>query len=114
MMVMMLELALSSLSTSPILTVFLCSFPPSHLRVTQFASTLQIISPSPMKCSRHHRNHVPVYEGVVQQEYGVVGRALHRGHGAVHEHVQGVVHGALACDGHTRLWTGKTCGTDKK
>lgn len=51
----------------------------------------------------------PVDESVVQQENGVVGRALHRGHGAVHEDVQSVVHGALALHGHASVWISETC-----
>lgn len=57
---------------------------------------------------------IPVNESVVQQEYGVIGRTLHRGHGAVHEDMQGVVHGALAWHCHTCQWTGKACRREGK
>lgn len=56
----------------------------------------------------------PVDESVVQQEYGVVGRALHRRHGTVHEDVQGIVHGALAQHRHACFWAGKTCRMEEK
>lgn len=57
---------------------------------------------------------IPVNESMVHQEYGVVGWTLHWGHGAVHEDMQGVVHGALAWHCHTCLWIGKTYRTEEK
>ena len=52
---------------------------------------------------------LPVDESVVQQEYGVIGRTLDLGHGAVHEDVKGVVHSALSRHRHACFWTRKTC-----
>lgn len=56
----------------------------------------------------------PVNESMVQQENGIVGRTLHVRHGAVHEEMQGVVHGALAWYGQTCGWTGKTCSIERE
>lgn len=35
---------------------------------------------------------LPVDVSMVEHEYGIVGRALHGGHGSVHEHVHRCVH----------------------
>lgn len=56
----------------------------------------------------------PVNESMVQQEYGVVGWTLHWGHGAVHEDVQGIMHGALVWHRKACLWIGKTCRMEEK
>ena len=46
---------------------------------------------------------------MVQQEYGVIGRALHRRHGSVHEDMEGSMHAHANTACHTCLRVPKTC-----
>lgn len=57
---------------------------------------------------------IPINESMVQEEYGIIGRTLHLWHGAIHEDMQGIVHGALAWYCQTCDWTGKTCRAEKE